>query len=92
MFDIKGQTFIKRPEDFDFNPNLYMKDFQKQVDKIDILKGELKRDIIDYDELMELKPGEIKDLEKRTQNKLAEIEQDIEQLKDIGDKVDNQRR
>ena len=32
-----------------------MRDFQRQVDKIDILKDELKRDIIDYDELMELK-------------------------------------
>ena len=92
VFDIKGQSFIKRPEDFDFNPNLYMKDFQKHVDKIDILKGELKRDIIDYDELTELKPGEIKDLEKRTRNKLNEIEQDIEKLKDIGTEVDTERR
>ena len=92
VFDIKGQTFVKRPEDFEFNPNLYMKDFQRQVDKIDIHKGELKRDIIDYDELMELKPGEIKDLEKRTRNKLAEIEHHIEKLKDIGDKVDAERR
>ena len=92
VFDIKGQRFIKRPEDFDFNPNLYMKDFQKQVDRIDILKGELKRDIIDYDELTELKPGEIKDLEKRTRNKLNEIEQDIEKLKDIGTEVDAERR
>ena len=57
MFDIKNQSFTKRPEDFEFNPNLYMKQFQKQVDKIDIHKGELKRDIIDYDELMELKQG-----------------------------------
>ena len=69
-----------------------MKDFQKQVDRIDILKGELKRDIIDYDELTELKFNEIKDLEKRTRNKLNEIEQDIEKLKDIGTEVDNQRR
>ena len=92
VFDIKGQSFIKRPEKFEFNPNLYMKDFQKQVDRIDILKGELKRDIIDYDELTELKPGEIKDLEKRTRNKLNEIEQDIEKLKDIGTEVDAERR
>ena len=92
VFDIKGQRFIKRPEDFEFNPNLYMKQFQKQVDKIDIHKGELKRDIIDYDELMELKPGEIKDLEKRTQNKLSEIEHHIEKLKNIGTEVDAERR
>ena len=92
VFDIKGQRFIKRPEDFEFNPNLYMKQFQKQVDKIDIHKGELKRDIIDYDELMELKPGEIKDLEKRIKNKLNEIEHHIEKLKDIGTEVDAERR
>ena len=92
VYSIKGQKFIKRPEDFEFNPNLYMRDFQRQVDKIDILKGELKRDIIDYDELSELKPGEIKDLEKRTQNKLSEIEKSIQDLTDIGDKVDAERR
>ena len=92
VFDIKNQSFVKRPEDFDFNPNLYMRDFQKQVDKIDMLKGELKRDIIDYDELMELKPNEIKDLEKRISNKLGEIEKDIQDLTDIGNKIDVERR
>ena len=92
VFDIKDQSFVKRPEDFDFNPNLYMRDFQKQVDKIDMLKGELKRDIIDYDELMELKPNEIKDLEKRISNKLGEIEKDIQDLTDIGNKIDVERR
>jgi len=92
VFDIKGQSFVKRPEDFEFNPNLYIRDFQKQVDKIDILKGELKRDIVDYDELSELKPGEIKDLEKRIKNKLNEIETDLEDLKDIGDTLDTERR
>ena len=92
VFDIKGQSFVKRPEDFEFNPNLYMRDFQRQVDKIDILKGELKRDIIDYDELTELKPGEIKDLEKRTSNKLGEIEKSIQDLTNIGDKIDTERR
>ena len=92
VYSIKGQKFIKRPEEFEFNPSLYIKDFQRQVDKIDMLKGELKRDIIDYDELTELKPGEIKDLEKRINNKLGEIEKDIQDLTDIGTEVDAERR
>ena len=92
MYSIRGQKFIKRPEAFEFNPSLYIKDFQRQVDKIDMLKGELKRDIIDYDELTELKPGEIKDLEKRISNKLGEIEKDIQDLTDIGTEVDAERR
>ena len=91
-FDIKTNRFIKRPDDFTFDINLYLKDFQKKVDEIDGIKGELKRDIIDYDELSELKPGEIKDLEKRIKGKLKEIETDLQDLINIGDTVDVERR
>jgi predicted nucleotidyltransferase len=65
VFDIKNQKFVKRPEDYVFDMELYLKDFNAKVHEIDILKGELKRDIIDYDELSELKPDEIKDLERK---------------------------
>jgi len=51
VFDIKNNKFIKRPEDFTFDVNLYLKDFDKKVQEIDVMKRELKRDIIDYDEL-----------------------------------------
>ena len=88
----KTKKFIKRPDDFKFDVNVYLKDFQKKVDEIDIVKGELKRDIIDYDELSELKPGEIKDLEKRIKGKLNEIETDLQDLINIGDTVDVERR
>lgn len=92
VFDIKNQKFVKRPEDFKFDMNLYLKDFEKKVQEIDVVKGELKRDIIDYDELSELKPGEIKDLEKRLTSKLNEIEKSIQDLSNIGDVVDAERR
>ena len=92
VFDIKNNKFVKRPEDFTFDVNLYMKDFDKKVQEIDVIKGELKRDIIDYDELSELKPGDIKNLEKRIKSKLEEIEKDIQDIVDIGDTVDVERR
>ena len=92
VFDIKNNKFVKRPEDFTFDVNLYMKDFDKKVQEIDVIKGELKRDIIDYDELKELKSGDIKDLEKRIKGKLEEIEKDIQDIVDIGDTVDAERR
>ena len=91
-FDIKGQKFIKRPDDFKFDISLYMNDFEKKVQEIDVTKGELKRDIVDYDELSELKPGEIKDLEKRVAGKLDEIEKNLQDLSNIGDTVDAERR
>ena len=92
VFDIENNKFIKRPDDYTFDINLYLKDFQKKVDEIDVVKGELSRDIVDYDELAELKPGDIKNLEKRINGKLNEIEKDIEDIIDIGDTVDAERR
>ena len=91
-FDIKGQKFIKRPDDFKFDINLYLKDFERKVQEIDVAKGELQRDIIDYDELSELKSGEIKNLERRLTSKLNEIEKSIQDLSDIGDVADAERR
>jgi nicotinic acid mononucleotide adenylyltransferase len=92
VFDIKGQKFVKRPDDFKFDINLYLKDFERKVQEIDVAKGELQRDIIDYDELSELKPGEIKNLERRLTSKLNEIEKSIQDLSDMGDVADAERR
>jgi len=91
-FDIKTQKFIKRPEDYTFDMNLYLKDFQKKVDEIDVVKGELKRDIVDYDELSELTPKDIVNLQDKIDGKLKEIETDIEDIIKIGDTVDTERR
>ena len=91
-FDIKTQKFIKRPEDYTFDMNLYLKDFQKKVDEIDVVKGELKRDIIDYDELTELTPKDIVNLQDKIDGKLKEIETDIRDIIKIGDTVDAERR
>ena len=92
VFDIKTNKFIKRPEDYTFDINLYLKDFQKKVDEIDVVKGELKRDIVDYDELKELKAGDIKNLQDKVNGKLKEIEKDIQDIINIGDTVDAERR
>ena len=92
VFDIKTNKFIKRPEDYTFDMSLYLKDFQKKVDEIDVVKGELKRDIVDYDELKELKAGDIKNLQDKVNGKLKEIEKDIQDIINIGDTVDAERR
>ena len=92
VFDMETNKFIKRPEDFKFDMNLYLKGFQKKVQQFDMEKGELKRDIIDYDELKELKPNEILNLQEKINSKLEEIEGDLERIKDIGDVVDVERR
>jgi len=92
VFDINNNKFIKRPEDFTFDANLYIKDFDKKVQEIDVIKGELKRDIIDYDELSELKPNDIKGLQDKVNGKLKEIEKDLQDIINIGDTLDVERR
>jgi nicotinic acid mononucleotide adenylyltransferase/predicted nucleotidyltransferase len=92
VFDIESNRFIKRPEDFTFDINLYLKDFEKKVQEIDVIKGELKRDVIDYDDLKELEPSDVRDIKDRVDNKVQEIKKDLQDIIDIGDKVDAERR
>ena len=92
VFDIETNEFIKKPEDFSFDIGMYIKDFQKKVDELDVIKGELKRDIIDYRELEELEPNDILDLQDKVKDKLEEIEDSVEQIVKVGDGVDADRR
>lgn len=92
VFDIEDNKFIKRPEDFTFDKNLYMKDFERKVKEIDVVKGELKRDIIDYRELEGLTDDDVLNLQDLINTKLDEIEDSIRDIIKIGDTVDAERR
>ena len=92
VFDIENDKFIKRPEDFTFDTNLYVKEFERKVQELDVVKGELKRDIIDYHELVELQPDDILNLQEKINEKLEEIEDSIKQIVKVGDGVDADRR
>src|SRR5210317_1984939 len=92
VFDIENNVFVKRPEEFTFDPDLYVNEFERKVQELDVVKGELKRDIIDYNELTELTPNDILNLQDKIKDKLEEIEDSIEQIVKIGDTVDAERR
>ncbi len=92
VFDIEGNKFVKRPEDFKFDVNVYIADFNKKVQELDVVKGEMKRDIIDYDELKELQPDDILNLQEKINEKLEEIEDSIKDIIKIGDGIDADRR
>src|SRR6056300_1327367 len=47
VFDIENNVFVKRPEEFIFDPNLYVNEFERKVQELDVVKGELKKDIIE---------------------------------------------
>lgn len=92
LFDIVSDKWIKKPKEQKFDYNLYADEFEKKVKEIDAVKGELKRDIVDYDELSSVSKYEIKNLSTRLEKKLKEIEKDLKDVKQFGDKVDSERR
>jgi hypothetical protein len=92
VFDIKNNKFIKKPEDFTFDTELYVKEFERKVQELDVIRGELKRDIIDYNELKDLTTDDVLNLQDRINSKLDEIEDDIRLITKIGDNVDTERR
>ena len=92
VFDWQNNKWVKKPEDFKFDSDLYVKEFERKVQELDVVKGELKRDIIDYDELKELTPNDVLDLQEKIDSKLDEIEDSIKDIIKIGDTVDAERR
>jgi len=87
VFDIKNNTWIRKPKEFKFDANRYAADFEKKVKEIDVIEGELKRDIIDYKELTELNPDDVLNLQEIINEKISKIEDDIKHLVSIGNTV-----
>ncbi len=89
-YDVKTHKWLKGPKVFSEGYNPY-EDFTDIADEIrssaedaDLLLGELKRDVIDYDTiraaLSKMSPDQRKKFLTTLQGKLEEIEQDIEKL------------
>ena len=51
VYDIDENEFIRKPVDDTFDPEKYEDRLSKKVQEIDVVKGELVRDLVDYEEL-----------------------------------------
>ncbi len=92
MFDIVANKFIKKPIAFKFNPEKYAKEFEDKVKRLDVVKGELERDIIDYTDLKRLDPDNIDNLKEIISTKVGEIMSGIKALVDAGDQTMKDRK
>ena len=92
VFDVLKQKFDRRPKAQEFDPKKYEAEFQKKVQEIDVVKGELQRDIVDYEELKELSPNDILNLQEKINEKLEEIEDAITKFSEMGDELMQARR
>jgi len=80
VYDIVNQQFEKRTKQTPFNLDDYMEEFKTKVQKIDLVKGKLKRDLIDYEELKELDMDDLENLSVKIKEKVKELEEDINTL------------
>ena len=83
VYDIVHDRFEKRTKAKPFDIEDYMDEFRDRVQKIDIAKGEFKRDLVDYKELVELDDDDVENLKDRIEGKIKELEDDINTLIDI---------
>jgi len=92
VYDIEKGTFMKRSPEQEFSVDQYMKHFTQKVEKLDILKGEMDRDIIDYKELDELDNDDIDNLNGMVKKKVSELEKDIKAFVSMGHDIWNARQ
>lgn len=83
IYDIKSDKWVKEPTELDINLSKYANNFHQTVSKIDLTLAQLRRDIIDYEELSKFDVDEIKNLRTMMDRKLFEITDKIEMLSDI---------
>lgn len=90
-YDIANEIWIKEPKIIELNLTNYIDKFHNKISKIDLTTAELRREIIDFDELKQFNPNEIKDLKHIMQMKLYEIQKTIENLLKYKKKIKKDR-
>ena len=83
VLDVETNILIKSSKDAPFDLEKYMNDFKNSVETLDIIKGELTRDLIDFEELKNLSSKDVDNLNKHLNQKVQELEIDINKLLDI---------
>lgn len=79
-YDIINEKWIKAPKNYDPDIEKWSIKFRDTLNSIDIATGELKRDLIDLNELKQLKTKNIKKLKFLMKQKLYQIESLLNQL------------
>jgi predicted nucleotidyltransferase len=76
-YDVANEVWIKEPEQIDISVNEYMNRFQTAVLNLDANTGELRRDLMDLDEINEISADHVKGIKQLASQKLNEIEDNV---------------
>ena len=92
-YDVKNNKWLKIDEvQNDLDIQNYMESFQQAISNVDLMTGELRRDIIDLNLYKSMPTNKVKKLKSLIENKLREIEDDIINLSNASSKMSYLRR
>lgn len=80
IYDVANERWVKEPISLNTNVQKYWNMFQAAVGAIDANTAELRRDVIDYEQLTDLSKEDTASLRKMLEDKLEEIEEDVQAL------------
>lgn len=79
-YDVANEVWIKEPKNGSFDIENYMSKFENDVQTMDFTSNELRRHIIDLEELKSLDKEDVKNLSARIEQKKNEIETSIDRM------------
>jgi predicted nucleotidyltransferase len=91
VFDISSNSFLKLPAEKPFYLHKYMDAFKSVVSKLELLKNEMRDDLIDYRELRHLSTEQASLLHKEIESELKQIEKSAVGLVNLYDTVKKNR-
>jgi hypothetical protein len=93
VYDLKNNKFIKKDDNKDAIDLLkYREELEVYFKKIDSMRGELKRSVIDYKEIRELSEKDIKNYNKLLRKFIQNIEDDVNDLIDFYENKTEERK
>lgn len=91
-YDIENERWLKTDNTDDLDLQNYSESFQEAISKVDLMTGELRRDIIDLNLYKSMPVEKVKKLKALIENKLREIEGDINNLSNTSSRMSYLRR
>ena len=80
IYDLRKDRWVKRPTKVSFDVSEYMNHFRRTVADIDVARGELKRDIIDFNIIKSFKRSDMRKIKQFLEDKVDEMAEDLESI------------
>lgn len=91
-YDVMNDQWMVQTPAKDLDVSLYTTDLKNKLNRLDMMTGELRRDIIDHELLNSIPRDQVAGIAKQTEKKLKEVEYDIKALVKSYNEIKNARK